>query len=116
LWKIYPLDENFGLMVEYENETCFISLIFLDFHRHSLQKLDTIQRECESLGIIVNKEEPTEFALVMNINGQRFAETCTVVHTDIVADDLIEITFSPQAYFDKRFYGFQWIENNVNVG
>jgi hypothetical protein len=91
-------------------------LDFLDFHRRSLQKLDTIQRQCESLGIIVNKMEPTEFALIININGELFAQTCTVVHTTIVARDSIEMTFLPWAYFDGWFYSLKWIGCKVNVG
>lgn len=110
LRQIHSLDENFGLSVEYENDTYFVSLIFLDFHRRSLQKLDTIECRCDWLYILVNKEEPTQFALVMKIDRDYFSQPCTIVGTSIVADDRIALSFAPQAYLNGHLYALKWMD------
>jgi hypothetical protein len=88
-----------------------VSLIFLDFHRRNLQKLDTIKCRCNFFEIIVNKEEPTQFALEMEIDREYFAQTFTVVGTSIISDDQIAMTFAPQMYFDGHLYALEWTYN-----
>jgi hypothetical protein len=112
LWSIDQLDENFGLLWEYGNGINFVSLIFLDFHRRKLEKLDTIQRRFDWFYVLVNKDEPTQFALKTDIEDDSFVQMFTIVGTSIVTGDLIQISFSPRAYFDGRLYALESIEDD----
>jgi hypothetical protein len=77
-----------------------------------LEKLDTIQRRFDVFSIIVNKDEPTQFVLKIDIEDGYIVELFTIVGTSIVAGDSIQISFEPDGYFDERLYGLKWIEND----
>jgi hypothetical protein len=113
--SIHPLDHNFGLLVERtETHELFfgvslpftvfsVTLIYLDLYAKKCEKFEKIDFTCDRLRIIVNKAEPTEFAI--NTYGP---PSC--IHLGKVDEhsmnlyELDDTDFPYQGYFDRRFY------------
>jgi hypothetical protein len=107
---ISPLKDGFGLLGEEDEyeETYFITLIFLDIHNHTLQKFDTDEYIESDIEILVNKANPTTFILNDINNDEISTEICKLVDGEIIIEDVIEIGFSPDCFYDKYLYGLEW--------
>jgi hypothetical protein len=90
------------LLVEREGRTdSFISLVFLDLSRRSLQKLHTIEYPFWYNVIRVNKADLNTFILT---NGE-FIRICKIVDKTIIIGDVIDIGRYPTCFYDKCVYG-----------
>jgi hypothetical protein len=111
---IVPLDQGFGLSVESNEYTSnhrhsFVSLIYLDFASKTFEKLDTIDIPDDDVSVLVNKFEPTEFALRYWADGNNCTQLYKIDRTSIVIGDLIELndmydTYN-LCYYDGCIYG-----------
>jgi hypothetical protein len=98
---IHFLNNGFGLLKEYEGMTnSFISLVFLDLSRRSLQKLHTFEYPSRQIDIYVNKADPTTFLL----NEGEFIRIFKVFDNTIIIGERIEIDFYPACFYDKCVY------------
>jgi hypothetical protein len=105
------LDDDFGLLLEHQDRVHFISLIFLDLHSQSVQKLTTIERRSESARITVNKADPTQFALE-SFNDGWSIQLFNVVKTDIIPSEIIDSLVSQPNFYEKCIYGLYWIRRD----
>jgi hypothetical protein len=115
LQSIYPLIDNFGLMIEHDglprnNSHSFVSFIHLDFYRMTCTKFQTNEFLCESARINVNTAEPTEFVLILRIGDLRFLRICKIEKTRMIIGDPFELDFYSQSYFNGYLYGLKWFE------
>jgi hypothetical protein len=110
LINIYHLKDGFGLLREYRETNSFISLIFLDFHEHSLQKLHTIEYPSRWSKIVVNKADPMTFILTYPINNEQSSRMCKIVDNAIVVKDVVDIEFYPECFYDKFVYATEWTD------
>jgi hypothetical protein len=108
--KIYPLKDGFGLLDESGSglENSFLSLIFLDLHRHTLQKLHTVEYRSDLSKIIVNKTDPTTFILTYGAFRESFWKICRIVDNAIIIGDVIETKPNPGCFYDKFAYSVDW--------
>jgi hypothetical protein len=116
---ISPLADNFGVLAERENDaddntTFFVSLVVLDFYTLTFKKLQTIEYTGTTLSIRVNKLDPAEFVLQLQIGNEEFMRVCKVVGTSIVIGEPVQLP-CPCAYFDGRFYALIYIENEYSL-
>jgi hypothetical protein len=106
LTSIQPLDDDFGILIEFQNEMSFISLIFLDLYAQTVQKLTTIEHRCRYAVILVNQSDPSQFALDFDIDGEWSIQLCKVVKTEIILTEVINLPFGLSHFYDGRIYGF----------
>jgi hypothetical protein len=104
LHKIYFLKDGFGLFNEVGNESAFISLIFLDIFRSSLQKLHTVEYPSYQIDIYVDKANPTMFIL----NDEESMRICKIVGKTIIIGDEVDIDFIPDCFYNKRVFYVNW--------
>jgi hypothetical protein len=105
LLDFYPVKDGFGLLKEKGEINSFISLIFLDLHRHCLKKLHTIEYQGDNIQIVVNKADPTTFILTHRIADERSSRMCKIVDSAIIFKEVVEIDFSPECFYGKYVYG-----------
>lgn len=103
--NIYYLKDGFGLLEERGDENYFTSLIFLDLHKCSLQKLYTIKYPSRPIQIIVDKTDPTTF-LLRDINNDGI-QICKIVDNSIITGDVFEAKLFSRAFVDKCVYGLK---------
>jgi hypothetical protein len=109
LINVYPLKDGFGLLKECgRDENSFISLIFLDRCRGSLQKIQTIEYPIGSIKIVINKADPTTFIL----SNREFSQICKIVDKTIVIGEMFELSFNPNCFYGKCLYRLEWNYNN----
>jgi hypothetical protein len=101
-------------MEEYGNQNSFISLIFLDISRHSLQKLHTIEYPAIVIQIIINKADPTTFILNYRNNGRWSKRIFKIVEETIIVGEIVEIQIemNPIFFHDKCVYSLKRIHGN----
>jgi hypothetical protein len=117
--NIYPLKDGFGLLEERASKDSFISLIFPNLCRGSLQKLQTVKYPSDWIKIIVNKADPTTFILNDLNNDEQSTRICKIVDKTIIIGDVVEIGFYPYCFYNKFVYGLNWYErdeDSVEVG
>jgi hypothetical protein len=107
------LEDDFGLLLEYQyyGGVFFITLIFLDLHAQTLQKLTTIEYPCKLATISVNKADPTQFLLKSVLNGEWSMQLFKVKKTEIIPGEIIDRLVSCSHFYDGCIYGFNWIRN-----
>jgi hypothetical protein len=98
------------LLDERGHENSFISLIFLDLHQLSLQKLHTIEFSFRNVKIVVNKADLTTFILTHNIDDddELYWRIGKIVDNAIIVEDMIKIDFTPEYFYDKCAYLTKW--------
>jgi hypothetical protein len=111
---MYPLAQNFGLLIESPNSRLMphsISLVSLDFRDKTFQKHHTIEIRSVYISALVNSFESTEFVLDISTEDQHRFQLCKVVWNKIVVGKLIELDFFCHCYFDGRLFGLILIQN-----
>jgi hypothetical protein len=104
------LSNNFGILVDYgfsldrDRIPHFVSLIYLDVYNAKWTKLQTVEYQCERLRIMVNKIDPAEFVIRLEINGEYSVRICKVIGKEFVVGNPIDIPFAYESYCDGRFY------------
>jgi hypothetical protein len=106
--NIYPLNEEFGLLEEGRDTPFFISLICLDLHQLTLKKLHTVDYSIGNTCIFVNKVNPTTFIF----NDGESTRICKIVDKTIIIENVIEITFNPDCFYDKFVYALNRSDEN----
>jgi hypothetical protein len=116
--SIHPLSDNFVVLVErglqfrapqniyYFNY--FISLVSIDFYNATCKTIQTFEYTGSDLWFNVNKLDPTEFYLTLQIGDQLFTRICKLVGKSIVVGDSIEVPFVGRSYFEGCFYDLRW--------
>jgi hypothetical protein len=99
-----PLKDGFGLLEERGETNSFISLIYLNLHRHTLQKLDTLEYSSDWINIVVNQSDPTTLILTLVIDGERSFRICNIVDNAVIVKNVIAIDFYPECFYDKYVY------------
>jgi hypothetical protein len=108
LMNVLSLKDGFGLLAEREDNTCFISLIFLDFYEHTFQILHTVTYSSNYINIFVNKADPATFILRYPVDNDSSTRICKIVEKKIIIGDVIEIDFSLNCFYGKYIYGLKW--------
>jgi hypothetical protein len=85
----------------------FISLVFLDLSRCSLQKLHTVEYQSDNIEIVVNKADPTTFLLNDLNNEEQSLRMCKIVEKKIVIENVIKINFLLDCFYDRCVYGLK---------
>jgi hypothetical protein len=104
--KIYPLNDDFGLLEERTNESSFISLICLDLYCSCLQKLHTVEYPNHYFVIFVNKADPTTFIVNDRHPRQQFIQMCKVVKERVIVGEKFEfkVDMCPTFFHNKCVY------------
>lgn len=100
---------------EHNDNSYFISLVFLDLRKMAFLKLQTVELRGNYPKIIVNKAEPTEFFLNFWIDDGRFIRVCKVDGAKLIIGEAIRVDLSFQSYYNGRLYSLEWIgdENDL---
>jgi hypothetical protein len=101
--RIYHLKEEFGLLKQYRDGNYFISLIFLNLHEPSLQKLCRIEYRFNDVNIVVDKIDPTIFLF----KNEQYKRICKIVTKTIIIGDVIGIGFYLDYFYDKCVYSIR---------
>jgi hypothetical protein len=107
----YSLKGGFGLLKEEGETSSFVSLVFLDLSLGSLHKFHTVEYPTIDIEIVVNKADPTTFILTHYINNEQSSRIFKIVEKKIIIEDVIEIDFSPDCFYDKYVYATEWIDD-----
>jgi hypothetical protein len=100
---------------EYGETNSFISLIFLDIYRGSVQKIHTIEYQGDNIQIVVNQTDPTTFLLIHHIEDERALRICKIVNNAIIIENMIETDFVPKCFYGNYVYSFGWYEEYLKV-
>jgi hypothetical protein len=112
------LDQGFGLIVDSSKDTGadrnhLVRFVQLDFHAKVFRTLSAIGCYCDYVKIVVDREEPTKFALILLGEDDGIsAKICYINKTKIVAGKLIEMDFKCKCYSDGFLYGVKSVRND----
>jgi hypothetical protein len=105
---IYPLNNGFGLLEEEGETSSFVSLIFLDLYRGSVQKLHTVEYLSNYIHVVINKADSTTFILNNRINDELSSQICKIVNDTIIFNNVVDIEFYPECFYGKYVYATEW--------
>jgi hypothetical protein len=111
------LKDGFGLLKEIGNGRSFITLVFLDLRRRTLKKFHTVEFDIY-LDILVNNADPTTFILEDLNEDKEFSRICKIVDNTIIIENMVEIDFFTESFYDKSVYGLKRRDENfqhINV-